>query len=98
MKNPDIRDYVSPAWDETFNLSYPERTTWKRTSKVLRGEYCALKESPIVRARFAYYEKMKKRSFSMDYIAELQQNDDKEAPVPEKDRSFTLLCGDSHGL
>lgn len=95
---PDLRDFVSPAWDETFNLSYAERTTWKRTSKVLRDEYCALKDSPIVRSRFAYYEKMKKQSFSMDYIAELQQNDYKEAPVPEKDRSFTSLCGDSHGL
>ncbi len=91
-KSPDIRDYVNPHWDESFNLSYRAPGMWKVSSRVIKEKYCPLKETENVQARFQLYEANVRKSFSLNYIQELQARGDNRAPVPSKKQSVDQLC------
>lgn len=82
-KTPDIRDYVSPYWDETFNPSYRAESNWEKVSKVIRAKYCY--QSP----RLLSYDFAPFTSFSLEYIKELQAAGDSRAPIPQ---SVEALC------
>jgi hypothetical protein len=93
LKNkPDMKNYVSPFWDETYNLSYFAKGTWKRTSLVIQEQYCSLMTSPAVIERMSFYRSSPHTSFSLNTIKELQANGYKRAPVPEDTQSIDELC------
>lgn len=92
VKVPDVKDYVNPYWDETFNLSYNEPRTWNVVSKVLAKEYCPMKNNKDIVSRFSHYQSVAKKSRSMIYIEELQASGHKQAPVPADTQSFEELC------
>jgi hypothetical protein len=52
-----IADYVSPAWDESWNANIYGRHRWKGIRKTMTG-YCPLLDSPWVREQRARYEKL----------------------------------------
>ncbi|MES2526662.1 MAG: hypothetical protein V4598_06220 [Bdellovibrionota bacterium] len=84
VKIPEIKDYVNPYWDETFNLSFNEPRTWKVVSKVLLEEYCPMREKENIVARFSLYKEKAKKSRSMTYIEALQ--------IDQQPQSFEELC------
>lgn len=89
---PDLRNYVSPYWDETFNLSYLAKGTWKRTSLIIKEEYCPLRNDPNVVDRKNFYKSSTHQSFSLNYIESLKTNGYKRAPIPEETQSIDELC------
>ena len=94
VKKPDIRDYVNPYWDETFNLSYRDRGMWAEAKLLIKSEYCPLKEGENVQARMKHYRDLNHSSFSLSYISELQKNRYKHAPVPSETQSVDQLCAE----
>lgn len=93
LKNkPDMRKYVSPYWDETYNRSYFANGTWKRTSLVIKENYCPMILNPDVVERMKFYQSSLHTSFSLNYIRELQAEGYKRAPVPEETQSIDELC------
>jgi hypothetical protein len=50
----DIREYVTPEWDESYNPCIYGRLRWRMVEPVLRG-YCAQLGDPDVRARREAY-------------------------------------------
>lgn len=93
LKNkPDMREYINPYWDETFNLSYFAPGTWNRSSLIIKDEYCPLRNTPGVIERWNLYQVNTSRSFSLNYIRELQAARYKRAPVPEAWQSISELC------
>lgn len=93
VKTPDIREYVNPYWDETFNQSYLAPGMWARSSRIIKTEYCPLKESSDVKARFQHYqENAKDKSRSLLYIEELKASRYYQAPDPLKRQSLNELC------
>lgn len=90
---PEIRDFVSPHWDETFNISYREKNTWNKTFPVIKELYCPLVNSEIVSKRMAFYNQFKFESFSLNYVKELQVDEYKYAPNPRTEQSLRELCG-----
>lgn len=92
VKVPDIRDYVSPYWDETFNLSFRARGMWAITSRIIREEYCPLKDSELVQNRFKLYREMNHTSRSLTYVEELRKNRYYQAPDPSELQSVDKLC------
>ena len=92
VKIPDLRIFISPYWDESFNLSYRSPGTWAHTSKVIHAEYCPLLKSEEVQGRFQHYQKQNHTSFSLNYIAELQASRYHQAPVPTETQSVDKLC------
>ena len=92
VKTPDIRNYVNPYWDETFNLSFRTRGMWNITSQVIRKEYCSLKESAPVQTRFQYYRGLGHTGRSLIYIEELKKSRYYQAPDPSTTQSVEKLC------
>lgn len=92
-KIPDIRDYVSPYWDETFNHSFLGHGMWNVTSKIIKAEYCSLRSSEIVVNRFKLYSERIHTSNSLTYVKELQSLGHKLAPDPSETQSIQKLCG-----
>jgi len=50
----DIRRYVSPGWDESFQISVFSKSRWRKVKPALLA-YCGLLQSPEVRRQRAYY-------------------------------------------
>jgi hypothetical protein len=88
--HPEIKNFVSGLWDESFELSYRLPENWNKVQNVLKEEYCALAETPHVRARMSHYLKMSNQSFSKSYLEELKRIG--LAPDPAKEQSFSALC------
>jgi hypothetical protein len=83
--HPEIKDFISGYWDESFELSYRLPENWSKVSKVIKARYCEVESS--VRDRFSYYSKTSERSFSRKYLDTLTS-----VPVPQ---SVSALC-ESH--
>ncbi len=92
VKVPDIEDYVNPYWDESFNLSYLEATSWEKSSRIIKEEYCPLKNTEAVKTRMRFYQGLNHTSPSLAYIEELKQAGYKQAPDPLESQSITKLC------
>lgn len=92
VRLPDIREYASPYWDETYNLSYRLKKNWKKVSRVIKDHYCPLSSDPQVVSRMDYYRRFPHKSFSLDIINELQRKGFKGTPVPEYTQSVADLC------
>lgn len=83
-KAPDIRDFVNPYWDETFNLSYRSPGMWAVSSPIISAEYCPLKSSESVQNRFKLYRDLNHTSPSLTYIEELKRARYKHAFTPQE--------------
>lgn len=93
LKNkPDMRTYVSPYWDETFNRSYFASGTWRRTSLIIKEDYCPKISDSDVLERMEFYKNSTHTSFSLAYIKELQEWGYKRSPIPEEMQSMDELC------
>jgi hypothetical protein len=50
----DMRRYVNPGWDESFQISIFSKARWRKVKPALLA-YCGLLQSPEVRRQRAYY-------------------------------------------
>ena len=91
-KVPDIREFVNPYWDESFNLSWRASGMWRVTGEEILKKYCPLKESAEVQTRFKYYQDFLHTSRSLEYIKELQDKGYSRAPNPSETQSVDKLC------
>ncbi len=84
QKTPDMRDYVSPYWDETFNLSYRQPKAWALAAGNIQADYlCRSDLLSRGEARLAEYAQRPFTSFSLEYIKELQAQGYNRAPIPQ---------------
>lgn len=81
--DPDIRKYVNPSWDESYNHSYFAPGIWSRTKAIIKDEYCPLRET--VQERFAHYELLDEgKSFSKQYLDDLKASGSPITPLPQE--------------
>jgi hypothetical protein len=86
----DIRRYVNPYFDESYNLNHYRFSRRWKVAKIVAERYCALKDAENVRARFAAYEKYPP-SFSYLWLQEFfRQRGEKEVV----ERSLDRLCAE----
>ena len=64
----EIKNYVNPYWDESFNPSEFTKGRWKYTKQHLK-KYCSQKS--LVKDRFAYYQQLAIPSVSIQYIEKM---------------------------
>ncbi len=86
---PDLRNYVSGLWDETFEISYLMPENWSRVAPILKEEYCELRDSARVKTRLGNYRKNLPMSFSQTFLNELKGS---SIPDPMREQSFSELC------
>lgn len=66
----DLREYVNPLFDESYNPSRFSGWRWKRVAPILAEEYCPRLASPEVEARLEGYRAAEPVSLSRQIIAE----------------------------
>lgn len=84
----DIRPFVTPDFDETYNRSHYIGRRKKLVFNVLQQHYCAKFESPMVRERFSRYGKWP-RSFSQQVIDRYYAERGRD---PRKVQSLENIC------
>jgi hypothetical protein len=89
---PDLADYVSGHWDETFNQSFFSKKSWKQVRHLIKQRYCDMRNTPNVEKRMKYYRDQEHTSFSLNYIQELQNERRRLAPIPSLYQSIDELC------
>jgi hypothetical protein len=64
----DLRDYVNPRFDETYNPSLFTRGRWKKVKPILESEYCQKFRGSAVQALMADYRQRDFPSFASEVI------------------------------
>ncbi len=77
----DLRTYVNPYWDESYNPSLYTRSSWPIVRSAIIRRYCGIKSSPRVQERLRHYDSFAHQSFSLDYIRQLQESGYRNAPI-----------------
>ena len=66
----DLRDYVNPGFDESYNSNQYLAFRWRVVEPVLLAEYCPQLANERVKRRLARYREIDSESFSRRVIAE----------------------------
>jgi len=85
----DIAPFITPDFDETYNLSHFSGLRKKHVFKVLRRDYCDKFALPIVQERFRRYDAVP-QSFSQDVIDRYYAKRRKD---PRKNQTLECICG-----
>ncbi len=64
----DLKGYVNPRFDETYNSNLFTRGRWKKVKPILEKEYCQKFRSPAVQALMADYRRRDHPSFASAVI------------------------------
>ncbi|HNR29831.1 MAG TPA: hypothetical protein PKI11_02980 [Candidatus Hydrogenedentes bacterium] len=84
----DLREYITPGFDESYNNSHYTGMRKDRVLEILREEYCPLRSEPEIEARFARYANYPpsfSRRVIADYFAEKDGN-------PQREQSLDTIC------
>ncbi len=86
----DLRDYVNPRFDETYNESRFTRVRWKRVKPILEEEYCHKYRSASVQDLMNRYRNEDHPSFSSRLLAEHFAGRKQE--LRRRQQSLEVLC------
>jgi hypothetical protein len=86
-RDMDLRDYVNPYWDESYNPSHYWGRRRSLVLPILRDEYAAKAEGTAVIARFHHYEKYPP-SLSVEIIRQYFLD---RGQTPQRDQVFAAL-------
>jgi len=89
-RNLDLRDYVTPSFDESYNNNHYPKPRWKRVRPILVAEYCETFFSPAVQERMRRYEASDRPNPSKRLIAEYFAK--KGLDLKER-QSMSSICG-----
>ena len=84
----DLRDYVNPFWDESYNPSYyyenQNLSLMPKSQAVLQNipHYCLMFQSDRIQGVFDYYDSMAKPSYSVKYLQQLIDKGELPDPSP----------------
>lgn len=91
----DIRKYISPLWDETYNNSYYAKYREKQMKKTINKKYCQLGLTPSVKKLWAGYSKRLQHNTNTRYLEKMV----KEGKIPSNQAdSLASICGYPPGV
>jgi hypothetical protein len=85
----NMLDYVTPDFDESYNMSVFSRSRWKRVHPILIDEYCSKYRLPSVQERFEKYRSKYEPSFSSKMLA---AHYEKKKKNRRKAQSLDTIC------
>jgi hypothetical protein len=87
----DVRRYVNPAFDETYNHSYFTKWRWKRVKPIIEREYCPKFRQPRVQEMMRSYSSRDPGSVSREILSELASKN----RLTERERqSLEAICAE----
>ncbi len=85
----DLRRYVNPAFDETYNHSYFTKWRWKKVKPILQREYCPQYRQSRVQELMRSYAARDPGSVSRDILKELES---KNRSTERSQQSLEAIC------
>lgn len=85
----DLREYVTPSFDESFNNNHYPGPRWKKVRPILEAEYCDRYFSETVQARLRRYRSIERPNLSKQTIDEYFARKGKN---PQKRHSMEEIC------
>lgn len=85
----DLRDYVTPSFDESYNNNHYPRPRWKRVRPILVAEHCDRYFSPKVQARMERYARIDRPNPSKRVIEEYFARRGRD---PQTRQSMAVIC------
>ena len=86
----DVRDYINPNWDETYNPSLFSFLKWDMVKENFLKSNCKKIATNVHQSRFDYYRSIEKQSFSFRYIEGLKVTGRR---LPKfLDRNYKNIC------
>ncbi len=85
----DIRDYVTPGFDESYNNSRYWFFRWRKVKPVLEEVYCPKLELPAVKKRFKRYKEIDRESLAHRLAAEYFE---KHGEKPQQAQNIKTIC------
>lgn len=86
----DLRAYITPGFDESYNVSHYRGMRKRQVHDILCEEYCAMLDSAVVRARFERYA-AHSPSFSQQVIGEYYAE---RGYNPQDEQSLENICAE----
>ncbi len=88
-RDVDLREYVTPSFDESFNNNHYPGPRWKKVRPILEAEYCDRYFSPVVQARLRRYRMIDRPNLSKRTIEEYFE---RKGRNPQKSHSMEQIC------
>lgn len=89
-KKVDIRDYVNPNFDETFNPSIFSPNKFEKIKENFKKENCQKIQNEVYKNRFDYYNQILNPSYSFKYLRELKAQN---LRLPHyQNRHYKVIC------
>ena len=85
----DLRDYVLPAFDESYNGNLYVMGRWKKMELLLREEYCPEYAAPAVQQRWERYRSLDQPSPSEEILADYFSEEDRRR---RSDQAIDAVC------
>ena len=85
----DLRDYVNPGFDETYNTSQYPWFRWGLVKPILIQEYCPIWQSPAIQKRMAHYRTLDEGSFSRQVVEQYFRQQDENL---QAEQSLEAIC------
>lgn len=76
----DLRDYVNPAFDESYNTNHYFRFQWRVVQPILQEKYCPRYGNEEVQRRLARYRRIDTGSLSREVIAQHYEKSGHKSP------------------
>lgn len=93
IENPkhlfDVKDYIIPQMDESFNFSFWRKPLYKRVAPKLIAEYCQAYKSSLFQERIAHYKEILKPNLNDKLIQEVILS---QAKFDRKKEDLYKLC------
>jgi hypothetical protein len=86
----DLRDYVPPAFDESYNGNVYVMGRWKKTEQLLREEYCPEYAAPAAQQRLKRYRSLDHPSPSQEILADYFSEEEQRR---RSDQAIDAVCG-----
>jgi hypothetical protein len=85
----DMRRYITPFLDESYNNSHFSRYRWKRIRRILEREYCPLYATAEIQQRLGRYRQIEASNLSREMIAEHAARKSRDR---QKEHSIEAIC------
>lgn len=95
QREVDLRDYITPRFDEAYNNNHYRPTRWKKIRPILKREYCARRSLRQVAQMLRGYRDRDRPSFSHAVVAEYFAN---RGLNLQHEQSLAAVCGDTEAM
>jgi hypothetical protein len=89
MREVDLREYVNPGFDESYNNNRYSAYRWHQVEPILREQYCPVFLSEEVQARYEWYRRIERPSLSSIVVREFLEE---RGVGPQWEHSMEVVC------